>query len=183
MFVPITAAPDIFAADTLIFASVGKFTSPSALGRALADVLALNNPVRAGWIRAVAAVEALAAATLLASSVLAVPIGYMLLAACGAIFVAFGVLGRLRATTAPCGCFGAQGREPLGLSNIAIGSAFLVVSLLGTFRFLTPATAGSAATDLPTILLMAAAGLVALTLLSNRALIRRLSVRLGDAPK
>ena len=53
------------------------------------------------------------------------------LVAFGGLIAAVGLLGLLRRTTAPCGCFGGSTSRPLGLVNVAFGAAMIILGITG----------------------------------------------------
>ncbi|GAQ55218.1 hypothetical protein [Streptomyces acidiscabies] len=59
----------------------------------------------------------------------------MLLVVFGALFAGARILGLVRGSTEPCGCFGAGSSRPLGVSNVLMGAAVLAT---GAWALRTP---------------------------------------------
>jgi hypothetical protein len=123
------------ASGVLINAGVAKIVAPGALLRASAEVLAM--PPRAGepLVRGLGAIEVAAATALLAAPA-RLP-GAIAVAVLGVCFASVGVVGVLRGSSVPCGCFGGVTRQPLGWANVALGIALAAawpVNLLTGWR-------------------------------------------------
>lgn len=107
----------------LVRGGAAKLVAP-ALGAAAAGELRPDRgPVPAAVIRALAVVE-IAVAVAMALPSLRGP-AHVPLAALGLLFAGAGILGLLRGSTEPCGCFGADSTRPLGASNVLMGAAIL----------------------------------------------------------
>ncbi|WP_336214189.1 MauE/DoxX family redox-associated membrane protein [Nonomuraea sp. LPB2021202275-12-8] len=161
------------AAALLLNSGLAKAVAPDVLRRALTEVVpsfaGANAPV---MVRVLAAVEiAAAAALLLAPTRMAAALLATLL---GAGFAAFGLLGKLRGSSTPCGCFGASDRQPLGWTNVALGV------LLATVLPLNAANGPATPTDYTAgALMLAATGTLLLCGYTHRRVVRRhLVVRL-----
>lgn len=111
-------------ATLLIRAAAGKLVTPGPIAAALAELFPGLPRFGGGAVRAIAAVEGLAALSTVVAA-LRLP-GQILVAALGTGFVLLGAAGWLRGSRQPCGCFGASGTRPLGPVNIAAG-VFLVL--------------------------------------------------------
>jgi hypothetical protein len=107
----------------LLRAGVGKLTVPAPLGAALAELTGRMS-VPAALVRGLAVVElALALLVPFAGRSPAVPVAA---AALGVAFAATGVVGKVRGTRKPCGCFGGTSGGSFGGLNILAGLALLV---------------------------------------------------------
>ncbi len=108
------------AAALLLNSGLAKVVAPDVLRRALVEVVpsfaGTNAPV---LVRALAAVELAAAVALLVAP--ARMAAALVTALLGVGFAAFGLLGKLRGSSTPCGCFGASDKQPLGWTNVALG--------------------------------------------------------------
>jgi hypothetical protein len=107
-------------AALLLNSGIAKAVTPDPLRRALSELVpALETERTPSLIRGLAAVEAVAAVALLVGP--ARIAAAVLTALLGLVFTAFGLLGKVRGGSAPCGCFGASGRQPLGWTNVVLG--------------------------------------------------------------
>ena len=117
-------------AAVLLNAGGAKLVAPGALQRALTELVPLPGGRQAGGL-----VRGIAAAELLLAAAFLVPAAHLVaaiaLAAFGGLIVAAGLLGLLRRTTAPCGCFGGSTSRPLGLVNVAFGAVMIILGITG----------------------------------------------------
>ncbi|MES9542606.1 MauE/DoxX family redox-associated membrane protein [Actinomadura sp. NPDC000600] len=155
-------AADAAAAAVLLNSGLAKLVVPGPLRRALAELAPAAD--RPAAVRGLAAVE-IAAAVALIVGPLRVPAA-VLASLLGLLFAAFGVLGRTRRSTAPCGCFGASADRPLGWSNVAVGLLLAAVLPLA-------ATTATPADHTEGAVLLASTGSLALCLSAHRELIRQ----------
>jgi hypothetical protein len=148
-------------AAVLLNAGVAKMVAPGALQRALTELVPLPGGSQAGVL-----VRGIAAAELLLAAAFLVPAAHLeaavALVAFGGLIAAVGLLGLLRRTTAPCGCFGGSTSRPLGLGNVAFGAVMIVLGITGV-------AAGAAAA-----VLVASIGSVVLCLWLHRRLVLEL---------
>jgi hypothetical protein len=151
------------AASLLLNSGIAKTISPGPPLRALAEVSpALEKYLGKVALRGVGVAEiAVAAALLLAPLRLPAAIAALAL---GAGFALLGLLGILRGSKAPCGCFGASSRRPLGWANVLLG---IVVACAGPANIVGTATARYS----EIALIAAAIGAVALCVYMRRELI------------
>jgi hypothetical protein len=108
------------AAAMLLDAGLYKLTDPHQLRRALHELWpGFLGPRSVSVVRLAAAIE-VAAAMLLLVPATVVP-GALAGAVLGVVFAALGGVGLMRGSSMPCGCFGHDGRQALGLGNVLIG--------------------------------------------------------------
>lgn len=119
-------AINAIAASLLLNSGIAKAVAPGPPLRALAEISpVLRKRLGEAALRAVGGVEiAVAAALLVAPS--RIPAAATALAL-GAGFALLGLLGMVRHSEAPCGCFGASSERPLGWTNIVLGIAVAAV--------------------------------------------------------
>ena len=120
------AAFDAVASALLINAGVAKLVAPGPLERAVAEVLAaargiIGKPV----VRGLGVVELTVAVALLVRS--ARPAAAIACSLLGCCFVSVGILGVLRRSGVPCGCFGGASQQPLGWANVGLGALLALV--------------------------------------------------------
>lgn len=119
-------AINAIAASLLLNSGIAKVVTPGPPLRALTEVSpALKKRLGEAALRGVGGVEIVVAAALLLAP-LRIPAAATALAL-GAVFALLGLLGILRHSEAPCGCFGASSRRPLGWTNIILGIAVAAV--------------------------------------------------------
>ena len=120
------AAFDAVVSALLINAGVAKLVAPGPLGRAATEVLAVpRRVIGPPVVRGLGVVEVIVAVALLVLPArLAAAIACSLLGCC---FVAVGIVGVLRRSSVPCGCFGGASQQPLGWANIGLGAVLAVV--------------------------------------------------------
>ncbi|MET7401639.1 MauE/DoxX family redox-associated membrane protein [Dactylosporangium sp. NPDC005572] len=126
-------------AASLVHAGLSKLAVPGPLRQALAELRVPAPLTTVAAVRAYAVAECLAGLALLADPTRAA--GGVLVAGVGLAVAALGVLGIIRGSVTPCGCFGNRDSRPLGLTNVAIGLGFAVagaLSLAGGAADLTP---------------------------------------------
>ncbi len=145
-------------AATLIQAGLSKAVSPGQLREALAEVGVPQVATTDSVIRGYAVAECLAGVALLFA--MTRPAGVVLVASTGLGIAGLGVLGLVRGSAEPCGCFGNPAGRPLGLPNVAIG--------VGLISAAAANTALPAPTD-PAALLGASLALLLLCLAVNRS--------------
>jgi methylamine utilization protein MauE len=145
-------------AATLMQAGLSKLAAPSRLGQALAEVGVPPALRTTPAVRVYAGFECVAGVALLFAPTRL--IGGVLVAAAGLSIVGLGVLGAVRGSAEPCGCFGNPAGRPLGLTNVAIGGSLLAA---GTVNAVLPAPTG------PASVLGAALALLLLCLFVNRS--------------
>jgi hypothetical protein len=110
----------------LLCSGVTKMAVPAQAASAVRE-LAPSSPGRVEvLVRMLAAVEIGAALAL--SVAAARPAGAAVALLLGIGFAAVGLLGALRGSGVPCGCFGRPDGHPLGVPNVAIGLALALVS-------------------------------------------------------
>ncbi|MEV4837964.1 MauE/DoxX family redox-associated membrane protein [Nonomuraea sp. NPDC049486] len=119
-------------AAALLSSGAGKLVSPHGLAEALGELTGARRPPPVALVRAVAAAE-------IALAVLAVfgqehLLTLLLAALLGTGFAVVGVLGRLRASSLPCGCFGRSGSRSFGAWNVLAGAAILAWALVPALR-------------------------------------------------
>lgn len=120
------AALDASASALLINAGVTKLVAPSPLERAWTEVLASpRSAVSRPVVRGLGVVELTVALALLVLS--AMPVAAIACSALGCCFVSAGILGMLRRSSVPCGCFGGISKQPLGWANVGLGAVLAVV--------------------------------------------------------
>ena len=112
-------------AGVLINAGVAKMVLPGPLLRASAELLATPPMTGEVLVRGFGATELGAAAALLFLPT-RLPAA-IAVAALGVCFALAGVVGVLRGSSVPCGCFGGASRQPLGWVNVALGIALAAV--------------------------------------------------------
>ncbi|MDI2131067.1 MauE/DoxX family redox-associated membrane protein [Yinghuangia seranimata] len=119
---------DALVIAVLVQAGAVKLVSPAAGAAAVAELV----PRGRGMPPPTAAVRALAVAELAAGIAAAVPqlrvADRALVIILGLVFAAAGVLGALRGSSEPCGCFGAASSRPLGAGNVLMGLALAAVA-------------------------------------------------------
>lgn len=164
------------AAALLLNAGLAKLASPDRLRQAVLELLPQagrrlgSTLVRGfGLAESAAAVGLLVAPARLAAAVAA--------AVLGVSFAALGVLGLVRGSNLPCGCFGAAGQHPLGWPSVWLGAALVVPWPLIAAVGPVPAGPYSVAAAL-----FASIGTVLLCLWLNRRLIVRLRRAQRAAP-
>lgn len=118
-------------AATLLTSGAGKMVSPRGLAAALGELTGSRQPPVV-LIRAVAAVEIALAA--LAAFAQEHPLTFLIAALLGAGFALVGVMGRLWASSLPCGCFGRSGSRSFGGWNVLAGAAVLAWALVPALR-------------------------------------------------
>lgn len=106
----------------LLRAGVGKLTVPAPLGAALAE-LAGRQAVSTSLVRGLAVVEL--ALALLVPFAGRVPVVPAAVAALGVAFALVGVIGQVRGTRRPCGCFGTTSGDSFGRMNVLAGLALV----------------------------------------------------------
>lgn len=167
---PVTAANAVVAA-LLLRAAPSKLVTPGPSAAAVGELRPGGRPVPAVVVRAFAAVE------LIAALCAAIPVSRLaaqiLVAALGTVFAALGVLGLVRGSREPCGCFGEDDGHPLGVVNILLGGVFVASAALGlSIRHLhDPATSAA---------LSALTAVIAATLWSLIARREQLAVVIGN---
>jgi hypothetical protein len=116
----ILAVCNAIAASLLLNSGIAKTVAAGPPRRAVEEIVpVLDSAVIGAALRAVAIVEIAVAAALPAPPVRAP--AAVVASLLGASFVVLGLLGIARHSKAPCGCFGASGRRPLGWSNVVLG--------------------------------------------------------------
>ncbi|HEX6681245.1 MAG TPA: MauE/DoxX family redox-associated membrane protein [Candidatus Limnocylindrales bacterium] len=156
------------AAATLLHAGIYKAVRPAELRQALRE-LAPDLAIGIGnsAVRFAAGLEILIAFLwLVPTGPHLAPTGAALLGLC---FAALGVAGRVRASTAACGCLGFGTGKALGLTNVVFGACLVAVALLSFAGSVTPS---------PTV---TALFLLLLCIFANRAAAYRLPARKGVA--
>jgi Methylamine utilisation protein MauE len=120
------AAFDAVASAWLINAGIAKLVAPGPLVRATAEVLAApRGAIGKPAVRGLGAVELTVAVALLVRPARpAAAIACFLLGCC---FALAGILGVLRRSSVPCGCFGGTSKQPLGWANVGLGALLAVV--------------------------------------------------------
>ncbi len=114
-------------AALLVLAGIGKLLNPVQLAQALRELLGVQS-VSPLLIRCFAVAEcAFGVAVTLASASVPTRTAVGILGLC---FLVAGAVGRLRATSEPCGCFGSRGKRSLGLWQVYIGVTFLFWAVL-----------------------------------------------------
>jgi hypothetical protein len=108
----------------LVRASAAKLASPTVAASAVSEILPRRLALRPRSVRLVAVVE-LVTAVLAAIPVARRPATGLILAL-GVVFAGVGVLGLLRGSNKPCGCFGSGSDRRLGWSNVASGALFVI---------------------------------------------------------
>ncbi|HEY7432462.1 MAG TPA: MauE/DoxX family redox-associated membrane protein [Streptosporangiaceae bacterium] len=162
------------AAALLLNAGLAKVASPGRLRQAILELLPLaGDRLGTVLVRGFGLAESAAALGLLiAPARLAAAAAT---AALGVSFAALGVLGLVRGSNLPCGCFGAAGQHPLGWPSVWLGAALVIPWPLIAAVGAVPAGRYSVAAAL-----FASIGTVLLCLWLNRRLIMRL--RRADRP-
>lgn len=153
-------------AGVLINAGVAKMIVPGPLLRASADLPVALPGTGKVFVRGFGAIELGAAVALLFLSA-RLP-ATVAVAALGICFALAGLVGVLRGSSVPCGCFGGASRQPLGWVNVALGIALTAVWPMNALVGRVPAEGYS----LRTALLASIASAV-LCLWLNRRLIAR----------
>ncbi len=116
---------DALVAAVLINAGVTKIVAPGHLLRASAEVLAVARWLGGPFVLGLGGTElAVAVALLVRPFRLPAAIVITMLGIC---FATAGLVGLLRRSSVPCGCFGGTSRLPLGWANIAIGTVLATV--------------------------------------------------------
>ncbi|MEU1102846.1 MULTISPECIES: MauE/DoxX family redox-associated membrane protein [Streptomyces] len=118
---------DAVAVALLVRGGAAKLVAPSLAAAAAGELRPGRGPVPAAVIRALAVVE-ITVAVAMALPSLRGPV-HVPLAALGVLFAGAGILGLLRGSTEPCGCFGADSTSPLGVSNVVMGVAILAAAV------------------------------------------------------
>ncbi|HEX4728494.1 MAG TPA: MauE/DoxX family redox-associated membrane protein [Jatrophihabitans sp.] len=161
----IVMAGNAVAAAILLFAASAKLVAPDVLGRSLLRLT--GRPALAGRapVRAIGLLELALALGLLVEPVRQPASALVLLL--GLAFIAAGIAGRIRKVEEPCGCFGAQSRQPMGYQNIVLG---LLVGLVGTANLATAqALSQHGRTAAP---ILAAALLCGICIVTGRSVLR-----------
>jgi hypothetical protein len=114
-------------ATLLLMAGAAKVINPSVTAAALGELRRGDQPVSEQLVRVFGATEMLVAVVLSISG-LRVPAA-SLTGLLGVSFAAAGLLGMVRGTEQPCGCFGAESNRPLGPGNLMLGLAFAGVAV------------------------------------------------------
>ncbi|GAA2408934.1 MauE/DoxX family redox-associated membrane protein [Nonomuraea africana] len=171
------ACANAAAATLLLNSGLAKMVTPDALRRALTELVpSFTGKSAPLMVRGLAAVEIVAATALLIAP--ARMAAAFLSALLGVGFAAFGLLGTMRGSSAPCGCFGASNKQPLGWTNVALGV------LLAAVLPLNVANPSAAHGDYTASALMLAATLtVVLCAYTHRQLMRRHLVVRPRRPK
>jgi hypothetical protein len=154
------------AAGVLINAGVAKMVLPGPLLRASAELLATPPRIGEVLVRGFGATELGAAVALLFLSA-RMPAA-IAVAALGVCFAMAGVVGALRGSSEPCGCFGGASRQPLGWANAALGIGLAAVWPVNALAELVPGQGYSLGTAL-----LASIASAVLCLWLNRRLIAR----------
>lgn len=158
---------DASVAAVLINAGVTKMVSPAPLLRAYAEVLAAPRWLGEPLVRGFGGTElAVAVALLVLPARLPATIATTML---GVYFATAGMVGVLRRSSVPCGCFGGSSRQPLGWVNVALGATLAVVWPVNLLAGHRPTPGYSAAA-----VLLASITATVLCLWLNRRLITRL---------
>lgn len=157
---------DASVAAILINAGVTKMVAPASLLWASAEVLAAPRRLGEPLVRGLGGSElAVAVALLVRPARLPAAIATTILGFC---FATAGMVGILRRSSLPCGCFGGSSRQPLGWANVALGAALAVAWPLNLL-------AGHRAPGYPVAaVLLASIAATVLCLWLNRHLITRL---------
>ncbi|MDQ1018611.1 MauE/DoxX family redox-associated membrane protein [Streptomyces afghaniensis] len=113
----------------LVRGGAAKIVAPALGAAAAGELRPGRGPVPAAVIRALAVVE-IAVAVAMALPSLRGP-AHVPMAALGLLFAGAGILGLLRGSTEPCGCFGADSTRPLGAGNVLMGVAVLAAAVSG----------------------------------------------------
>jgi len=157
-------------AAVLLNAGVAKMVAPGALQRALTELVPLP-----GGSHARVLVRGIAAAELLLAAAFLIPAAHLeaaiALVAFGGLITAAGLLGLLRRTTAPCGCFGGSTSRPLGLGNVVFGAVMIILGGTGMAAEPSAASPGPGAAA---AVLVASIGSVVLCLWLHRRLVLEL---------
>ncbi|MGC4819601.1 MauE/DoxX family redox-associated membrane protein [Micromonospora sp. DT63] len=114
------------AAALLMQAAAAKTVDGTQLGRALSEI-GLPWASGSGLVRLVALLELCAAVALVVEP--SRRAGALLVAALGLSFAVVGLVGAVRGSEEPCGCFGRTEGAPFGPVNIAIGVGLLAVAV------------------------------------------------------
>lgn len=122
----VLAALNAVGSALLINAGVTKLVAPGPLERAVTEVLAVpRGAIGKPAVRGLGVVEVIVAvALLILSARLAAAIACSLLGCC---FVSVGIVGVLRRSSVPCGCFGGASKQPLGWANVGLGAVLAVI--------------------------------------------------------
>ncbi|SCE78726.1 Methylamine utilisation protein MauE [Micromonospora viridifaciens] len=117
-----------FLSAVLLCSGLGKLATPRHTRQLFVELLRVRRGTALTLVRAVAVVETVVGAGLL----LPASRGAAAAAATGlgASFAAAGLVGWSRRTTLPCGCFGRPERRPLGVTNVLIGAAVVVLGVV-----------------------------------------------------
>lgn len=134
------------AAGVLINAGVAKIVLPGPLLRASAELVGTPPRIGGVLVRGFGAAEVGAAAALLFVSA-RMPAA-IAVAALGVCFAMAGMVGVLRGSSVPCGCFGGASRQPLGWANVALGIALAAVWPVNALAGLVPGPGYSLRTTL-----------------------------------
>jgi hypothetical protein len=113
---------DAIVVTLLLRAGSAKLVSPQQAAAAIGELRAAGQPAPIGFVRLLAAFE-LTIALALAFPGLRTP-AHLLVFLFGVVFAGAGVVGVLRGSNRPCGCFGTQTKKPLGAGNVLLGLAF-----------------------------------------------------------
>lgn len=158
---------DASAAAVLINAGVTKMVAPAPLLRASAEVLAAPRWLGEPLVRGFGGAELVVAVALLVPPArLSAAIATTMLGVC---FATAGLVGVLRGSSVPCGCFGGSSRQPVGWVNVALGAALAVVWPVNLLAGHRPTPGYSAAA-----VLLASIAATVICLWLNRRLITRL---------
>jgi len=134
----VLAACNAVVSALLINAGVAKLVAPAPLLRAVAELVSV--PRRGAGellVRWLGAAElAVAIALLVRPARWPAGVAAALLGLC---FAGAGLLGVLRGSSVPCGCFGGAGRQPLGWANVGLGVLLAAVCPVNALTWRLPA--------------------------------------------
>lgn len=122
----ILPAVNAVAASLLLNSGIAKTVAAGPPRRAVEEIVPVLGGAVIGAVLRVAALAEIAVAAALPFAPLRVPAAIAVLLL-GASFVALGLLGTVRHSKAPCGCFGTSGKRPLGRLNVLLGLALVAV--------------------------------------------------------
>ncbi|MEV4756498.1 MauE/DoxX family redox-associated membrane protein [Micromonospora sp. NPDC049559] len=124
------------AAAVLLLAGLAKLVSPEHLRRALVELGARSALGTGGAVRAVALAECAAAGVLAVRP--AWWLGSVLVGALGLSFALLGLVGAVRGSQEPCGCFGRPAGRPLGRVSVLTGFGLLATVAVNVWSGATP---------------------------------------------
>ncbi len=122
----ILSAINAIAASLLLNSGIAKTVASGPARRAVEEVVPVLDSAVIGAVVRGAAIAEIVVAAALPIPPLRIPAA-VAIALLGTSFMVLGLLGIVRHSDAPCGCFGTSGKRPLGGLNILLGLALTSV--------------------------------------------------------